>query len=146
MESYEISKCLWEHSKKPRQQSCDFCFYQNRELFLYYDSMLLPGILDKSKFSSDYSFQLSIVICFMSLWKNMLLRYVACLPGVACPDTCHFFLGLYTLLMWPLLTLRVKQSDVLNKIIYYKRILSTSVIGSILPASTTSRVFTDIYK
>jgi hypothetical protein len=43
------------NSKKPRQKSCDLIFFKNMDLFLDYAFVPLPGIADKSEFTSDYS-------------------------------------------------------------------------------------------
>lgn len=41
--------------------------------------MFPPGVVDRIEFTSNYSLQLSIVIClYMSPWKNMFLSHVAC--------------------------------------------------------------------
>lgn len=63
-ESWEgHSDCLFEDSKKRRKCSCDSSFiFQNSEKFLDYVFVLFEGIVGRSKFTSDYSYQLSIVV------------------------------------------------------------------------------------
>lgn len=83
----ETSEYFWENSKKPRQQSCDPSFLKYIELFLNYAFMSLLGIDYMSKFTSDNSLHLAIVIC---LWKIMLL------PHFACPCDCTPYSGDYS--------------------------------------------------
>lgn len=69
-----------------KQEPCEFSFFKT-ELFLEYSFMLLPGVVDRNEFTSDFSLLLAAVIqldASMPLWKNMFAK-------------CSLFLLLYTL-------------------------------------------------
>lgn len=64
MKVYEgIPECLWENSKKPRQESCDLSFFKKTELLLDCAFVPLPGVAERREFISDYSSPPDIVIC-----------------------------------------------------------------------------------
>lgn len=52
-------------------------FLQNKELFMKYAFMLLPGVVDRSEFTSA-------VVIHLPPWRNMFW------PHVACPCDWHF--------------------------------------------------------
>lgn len=49
-----------------------------------------PGVVDKSKFSSDWPLQLAVFICVSASRKKRVLPHVACLSRTACPCFVHF--------------------------------------------------------
>lgn len=70
MESYEyILECLWENSKKPRQESVTY-FFKHTELFLDYIFMSLPGVEDGREFT-----------CYLFIYLSRKIRF--CLVHLA---------------------------------------------------------------
>ena len=59
---------------------------KNTEMFLECAFVPLPGVADRSEFTSDYSLQLLLLSAYMPFWKNMFLLCV----GLS--DTCDLFL------------------------------------------------------
>lgn len=89
----------------------------------------LPGISDRSEFTSGYLLQLAIICLYMTC-----LSQAACLPHGAGPCDCTLCSRDSSKVS------DYKLSHVLNKIDCCVRFQSASCFGSILPGPTASRV------
>lgn len=50
-----------------KQEPCDLSYFRNMELFSEYAYMLLPGIVDRSEITLDYSLNWLYLFIYMSL-------------------------------------------------------------------------------
>ena len=89
MESYENSKCLWEHFKKTIQESCDVIFFKTLNCSL---SMLFCDP-PTCEFISDYS----LLLLLFNGNKTFNLSFI-CLYGKTC--FCHMLLVLWPKAAW----------------------------------------------
>lgn len=60
-------------------------FFRNMQLFLECIFVPFPSVANRNEFISDYSLQLTVVICLYASWKNMFLPHVSYLQCTACP-------------------------------------------------------------
>lgn len=83
MEPGENSECLWV----TRQGSYDLSPFKTMGLFLGHASELLPGGMEDSELTSDYSLHWALLFVYVPLCKSMFL------PPVACPCDWTLYLG-----------------------------------------------------
>lgn len=70
-----------------RQGSYDLSPFKTMELFLGHASVLLPGGMEDSELTSDYSLHWALLFVYVPLCKSMFL------PPVACPCDWTLYLG-----------------------------------------------------
>lgn len=120
-----VPECLYENSRNQDRNPLSSVFFKSMKLFLDYAFMLLPAVLHRSEFTSEYSLHLAVsVFYFIGLYGK---KYVPALV------IAH---------LAPLNPHNRKCVMLLNKADYC--IIFLSVINAILPGSTVSGALRDM--